>query len=154
MRLASSRTTGLWEGFSPGATPPPFSHWGSGGRGVQPAVHWEPACQQPFSSLKIPLPYQPHRSTPRLPGDGAPYPEGLNGLPESLDIINWVSKEFDLPGGPPNPFGHFFGIRRMIFSEFSSLAGFPTFNFVIFTPRLKKRVCPTKGFCLTDVVTP
>jgi len=36
-----------------------------------------------------------------LTGDGAPYPEGLNGLPESLDIINWVSKEFDLPIAAP-----------------------------------------------------
>jgi len=41
------------------------------------------------------------KQLPILTGDGAPYPEGLNGLPESLDIINWVSKEFDLPIAAP-----------------------------------------------------
>jgi len=34
-------------------------------------------------------------------GDGVPYAERLSGLPDSLEIIKWISKEFNLPRGLP-----------------------------------------------------
>jgi glutaredoxin 2 len=37
------------------------------------------------------------KQLPVLTGDGAPYPPGMNGMPESLDMINWLSREFHLP---------------------------------------------------------
>lgn len=36
-----------------------------------------------------------------VPGDGVPYAERLSGLPDSLEIIKWISKEFTLPKGLP-----------------------------------------------------
>lgn len=40
------------------------------------------------------------KQLPILTGDGAPYPSGMRGMPESLDMINWLSKDFNLPVRP------------------------------------------------------
>eukprot|EP00667_Euglena_gracilis_P009405 EG_transcript_9558 len=40
------------------------------------------------------------KQLPILTGDGAPYPSGMRGLPESMDMINWLSKDFGLSVAP------------------------------------------------------
>lgn len=49
-----------------------------------------------YGDMEGPKKYIGKKQLPVLTGDGAPYPAGMSGMPESLDMINWLSKDFGL----------------------------------------------------------